>query len=151
MNALSPLRLSVAQLTTEASAEKVAEVLGEVEFVARQLKELRANLDAALLEWVTTNGELVIGDQKFYAGTKSVTKCTDQRAALEAIINATAGDLDAIAAVLASGAFKYGTARSLGEEVARFFETTTVPDLKTGLPVREVKTINLKYAGRDAA
>ena len=96
--------------------------------------------------------EIQVGDVRYYEGaTKRVTP-NDIPAILEAILNATGGDVAAMAECLSSSPFKQATVRdTIGEyQHADLFTTDYVPDLKTGKPKRDLQIVNEKFTPRRA-
>jgi hypothetical protein len=64
------------------------------------------------------------GPTTYYIGRDVKHKCADVRKALEAIMEATGGDLDAVAGVLSTNAFKPAAAmKTLGAESGKHFVT----------------------------
>lgn len=146
---LAEIRSRVVLLSPDAPVDAVADVLTRLEYAAKYLREMRSQAEERILEYVTENGPVEIGDVKYYAGTEKKTVCRDTRGAAEAVLDATAGDLDTFCQQLSAQPFKYGALKLLlgQERWAKFFDVVETPDLKTGKPERKLLSVNQKYAG----
>lgn len=125
------------------------EVLLALNFVKR-LKEVAATLneqaEKAAIEWIAANGEIVDGDVRYYVAPSKVHKCKDTKGVLAALLQASDGDLDAVAECFASGAWKPGeTKKRLGDVADTFFETVATPDLKTGVAKPRLQKVNTAF------
>lgn len=129
-------------------AEVVAEAIGKVDALMRFARELRANCDRVVLEWVLLNGPLTVGDVKYYAGFRKVTKCQDNAAAVELLLTETGGDVQQLAACIASDGLKPGACREvLGPRFGEVFTTEERPELREGKPVKGLLKANTKFQG----
>ena len=132
-----------------AANDEVAQALEFVGRLRQVARELDARLEAATLAWIEANGPVRTGrDGPYYvAGVKKSVKCRDQKAVLSALLDATGGDLDAVAEVLSSGCWKHGAAsKRLAPEVySGLFETVEQPEVK------EVKRIDPQFSHKKEA
>jgi hypothetical protein len=104
------------------------------------VREYSARLKDAAIEYVNNNGPVETETARYYVGTKRTTKCRDTTRAVEAVLQATGGDLDRLVGCLSSQPLKHGECEGvLGDEWDRHFAITEVPDLKTGRPQKELK------------
>lgn len=152
MSDLLAVRELAASISVDAPPEQVADVWNRWQAFKRLVAATDEGIKASVLEWCETRGDLNVGDgQRLYAGTKKETKCISPRAALEALLEATGGDLDAVSAVLCSQPFKDAAAKlAVGERAGEFWRTDEVPDLKTGKAARELKQVNENFPRRKA-
>ncbi len=130
-------------LTTSCSIEDVSRRMDVIDAMKRRLKELECEFDQQMMEWIDANGDVTIGEKRYYNGYEKETKCIDGRGAVESLLVACNGDLDQFCGCLASGALKPGASRSVlsPEAFARFFETREKKSLKEGKPVRKVLAV----------
>jgi len=135
-------------LEVNSDAEAALELLDLMRFWTAQLKQARAMATEALIEWIDGNGDLEMGEKRWYVGTTKRVKLRDSFAAAEALLDATGGDLVEFCEALASEPFKQGHMRTvLGDaEHERLFSVDIVKDLKTGKPRREVKQTDKRFS-----
>ena len=121
--------------------------LGLVARLKEIVKELSASAEAGAIAWIQANGEFQEGSVRYYVAANKTTKCPDQRAALEAVLEAGGGDLDKLAEMLASGAFKPGACRKFlpPEKFAALFVTTETADLKEGVAKPRLQVVNTEF------
>tara|TARA_Y100000310_G_scaffold172765_1_gene172903 strand:- start:915 stop:1442 length:528 start_codon:yes stop_codon:yes gene_type:complete len=89
--------------------------------------------------------EVVIGSIRYYIGTTKTYKVKDKADLLEALLNHTGGDFDAIVECLSSNAFKHGAVRKQFEDEQKFdqhFEQDVVRNIKDGSPKRGLQEVN---------
>ncbi len=140
------LETSLATIDPEVPREAV---LQAVDFVARLgeiYRQLKAQLDARMVEWIDANGELVNGEVRYYVGNDKDTKCVDLKETLNACYAAAGGDEDALITVLSTNAFKPGACRKLlpADTYAKCFVTTERVKVLEGKPVKQLQ----KFDGR---
>lgn len=154
-NAIQPSEQTIPELTkrvlslgTKAPKEDVAAMLDLIACYKRRIKEVDDLFEKMAIEWVEANGDLDIGNGiRYYVGTPSTTKCIDKKTALVGLLEATAGDVDALCEHLASDPIKHGAARkTLPPEVyAKCFETTTKKTLEEGKPKKRLLAANDRF------
>lgn len=112
--------------------------------IVTAIKKLAGQAKIAFLD---RHGEVVCGEVRYYNGVERKTRCVDQAAVAEAILNATGGDLGKLNDCLASGAFKPGATSQVLDEAtySRLFKTEEVPDMKTGKPRRVTHAVNQNF------
>jgi hypothetical protein len=150
---LARIEAAALVLSPAAPAEALADVLGRLEQLKRRVREADALLKAQVLEWVTVNGPVTIGETRYWAGHRKVTTCPDQAAAVTALLAATGGDLDAVAGCLAADALKPGACRAAlpPGEFDRLFRVEERPELRAGKPARRLMSCNTQFAGKGQA
>lgn len=131
-----------------ATREQVLQSIDIIAGLKAKVKELDTNHKAALLAWLQFNGDLEVGELRYYVGTDKHTKCNNNRQTVEAILNACAGDVDSLASCIASDGLKTGACKTvLGDDgFASHFTTIVVSDVKTGKPKRKVLTANNRFS-----
>lgn len=137
----------LATLSTDSPKEQVLDVYDRVCLLKSLAKELAQMADAAMVEWIKANGEIEVGDLRYYVGKSKDTKCKDVRRTMESALNATGGDVDALVGLLSSGAWKPGACRQVlpPEEYAECFHTVEVEDVKTGKPKVGLQKVNTAF------
>jgi len=129
------------------NAEACALAINKLASLQALVRERKALLESALIEWIDHHGgELVVGDIRYYVGTKRSTKCKSKPATLQAILEANGGDLEAVCDHMASEPWKYGGLKELlGDKWGECFEVISEPDLKEGIAVRRLQSINTRF------
>jgi hypothetical protein len=147
MTETTDLSIDVATIELDTPADHVALTIGRIDDAIRRAKELKAELEATLLEWIPANGgELIIGDVRYYVGPDKKVKCRSISATVTALMEISGGDYDAFCECLSANAIKPGAARKLlADKFDEFFETTETLDLKTGKPLKKVQAINTRF------
>lgn len=137
----------VLEVNTDTPREQVVQAIDRIDFLKRTARELDQQLKAALIEWIDANGEITIGESRYYVGSKKAVKCRDAEQTLEALMTATGGDFAKVCDCLTSNAWKHGAARGVLDdaEFERCFHTVVQKEAKTGRAVREVKQINERF------
>jgi hypothetical protein len=144
--ALIHLGAEVEDLAEGDSLDRALDLFHRVEIVASMVREIKSKCAEQLAKWIEKNGEITMGDVRYYVGTTKSHKPHDLRYALHRTLEAVGGDLDALADALSSDAFKAGHAKKiLGEHFDEVFATTEKLDLRTGKPARELKVVNTKF------
>lgn len=120
-----------------AKPEQLAELWEFVCAVERDAKSAKSMLKERMAEWCEVNGDLTIGETRYYAGHENETKCLDVRGALEALMH---GDIDTLINCLRSDPFKPSVCREAMPplEYDRLFETKQKPVLKEGKPKKQL-------------
>lgn len=116
-----------------ATREQMLASLDLVKRLGEVYRAMKEHVESAATKWVQANGPFEDGTTRYYVGTAKKTKCRNLRATVEAIMQATGGDLDALVDCLASDAFKPGeTRKTLGDDFPKCFDVTEAVDLKSG-------------------
>lgn len=139
----------LASITIEADEDLVASAISSVDLLGEIYRELRGLRDVVVMDWLEANGDLEIGDVRYYVGTKRRTKVRDAALALEALLELTAGDLVAIGEAMVSEPFKQGHFRGLaGDETwEEHFRVEVDRDLKTGKPKKSLQRGDKRFLG----
>jgi hypothetical protein len=137
----------VASLSPESSQDEVLDVLQRISVAKQAIKELEAMAEESAIQWIDQNGDIVVGDVRYYVGKTKTTKCVDVRATMDAALTATGGDVDAMTELLSSGAWKHGACRKVlsPDDYERLFITTEKPDLKTDEPKRSLQRVDQRF------
>jgi len=135
------------QITTAMSPDQVAQTWSTLLALEKRMREVKNSMRDQMIEWIDANGELLIGDVRYYVGTVTKNRCNDITRTLEQVMNSAGGSMEDVAGTLSSNAFKHGATRNLVGD-AKFHELFTVeqvPDLKTGKPRRELKSADTRF------
>ena len=128
----------------EATREDVLTTMGFVKRLSEVARDCRAQFDKLAVEWIDQNGEIEDGQVWWYVGKERKTKCVNTQGTIQALLDATGGDLDRMAQCLCSDPFKPASTKAMLEEAgldhAALFETTEVMDLKEGKPKRSMRS-----------
>src|SRR5688500_18633271 len=87
--------LLVRRRTPIASSDLSLEVHEQTAALLRRAKDLRALAEDQAVAWIVRNGDLVCGPIRYYAGHRSITRCTDLQRAVELLLESVGGDLEA--------------------------------------------------------
>lgn len=133
-------------ITNDMTVEQVMEIRERLMFAETRVKEAKASLNAALMDYIDANGPFVVGDTRFYNGVKKTTKCKSVPKCVEALLTANSGDFDEFCKVLAAQPIKHGAAKGiLGDAWDEHFEVIEQQDVKTGKPKRETKAVDTRF------
>ena len=140
-------RSLLASISIDSPAERVADVWNRWQSIKRQIAAADEGVKDSIIEWCRKNGDLEVGEgNRLYVGPKKETRCLNPAAALEALIDATGGDITAVAEALAAQPFKNAAAAKLiGPAASDLWVTEEVPDVKTGKAKRELKQVNERF------
>lgn len=134
---------ALSDLEGDPSPERFEAAMAAVDNASATYREMREEWKRLSVEYLETEGDVTIGESRYYAGNvKSYKPRLEQAAMLETLLTAFDGDMHQVADCLSSGAWKPGTVRSLLDNDERFgtlFETITQVEAKTGKPKREMK------------
>ena len=111
-NAITIIEQECTAIAPKLTNDEVAAVLDRVNFYAAEMKRVKALTESLVMEWIRENGDLVISPTvRYYIGTDKSTKCLDQPAAVDALLDAAGGDMGAFCECLAANAIKHGAAK----------------------------------------
>lgn len=119
---LSPVERAVLTITTDASTNDVLDVYTRFGAFKSELKRLDELMEAAIIEWIKANGDLVMtypdgNAKRFYVGATKTTKCINPSGTLDALLESAGGDLQRVIDCLSSGCFRYAAVKKvIGEE-----------------------------------
>lgn len=131
--------------------ERIRDIRQQIDFAKQQVKRLEEMWDSAMLEHVQAVGPVVIGDIRYYAGTKKVTKCRSLEVTLGKFIGVgevvDEHTLRNLADHLSSNAFKPGAARLSmpPDQWDECFVVEEQAELKEGKPVKSLQSINTRF------
>jgi hypothetical protein len=130
----------IAALDTESDVEQAIELLNSVQLATRQLKDLNTQATAALVEWMESNGDITVGEVRYYPGTYRTYVPLDKYAIADHLLVVLEGDLRKFVETFASRPFKPSEVRTLLGEVQfrKLYELRESRDVKTGKPVKKV-------------
>jgi len=103
------------------------------------------------VEWCQKHGDLNVSPTKrYYAGTRRERKARENMAVLDAVLEATEGDLEAVTDALSAQPFKAGHCRTLlGDDLFDdLFETTVKDMMKDGVPTKTLLQADDRFGGR---
>lgn len=123
--------------------------LAAMDFAARLreiAKDLSAQVEANVIKWIKANGAIIDNGVKWYVGDEKKTVCTSVKDTLEAIMQASGGDFDAVVACLSTNAWKHGAASKLlpTDVYEKLFIQKVDDDLKEGKPDK-LQKFDTKY------
>lgn len=150
MNDLATINASVSSLDPATPFVDVVNVLGLIVDMKGRLDDLRRQAEAVAVEQLG-DGSVTIGDVRYYAAPTRTHKCRDLRHAVDVLLTATAGDVDALVDCLSSGALKPGETRRVldraGVAFADVFETVESTELREGKPakVKRLQAVNERF------
>jgi hypothetical protein len=138
---------AVGSIETDSPVEAVLEAMDRVAALKEQTRLLAELLEARVIAWIETNGDIENGDVRYYVGPNKTTRCNDLRATLTALLDACGGDMQEVCRHLSTSAFKPGACReTLAEsDYAELFITAETPDLKEGKPKRRVQKFDARF------
>lgn len=136
---------AVVEFDEDMTTDQVLHLFNAVQHAEERMKEIKRVMTEGLIAWIEKNGDLEIGDIRYYVGTQKRIKCIDPQAVIDEFLNNYS--YEDLVSSMSSQPFKYGTVRAkIGD--ARFdelFMTGEAPDLKTGKPKKVVKQVDAKY------
>jgi hypothetical protein len=137
----------ITPITPTSSIEQIADNLGRLKALAERARELKKQFDEQLLEYIEANGDVTIGEVRYYAGYEKETKCVDVPGALSCLLFLCGGEMEEFAGVLSANAIKHGAAKKymLPEMYEKHFVTSMKPDLKEGKPVKKVLAVKPEF------
>ena len=138
---------TIASLSPESPHDDVLDVLQRIAAAKQTINEMELLANDAAIQWIDANGDLVVGDVRYYVGVNKTTKCVDVRATMEAALTATGGDVDAMTELLGSGAWKHGACRKVldADDFHRLFITTEKSNLKSDEPERSLQRVDQRF------
>lgn len=139
----------IAALGVDSDPTKILTLRNRLVFFVSMAKELKARLDdEVFVAWLIHNGDLEVGDVRYYAGVEKTTKpATTLRALVEKLMEATGGDLDRFTELLSSNAVKPGACKQVlsEDEWRQAFVVTEADEVREGKPKKRVQEINQKF------
>jgi|13_taG_2_1085334.scaffolds.fasta_scaffold90657_2 hypothetical protein len=146
MTELQGLNGAILAINDESDAANVCEALDLIDVYKRAIREADRLLKEQLIDWINANGELTIGEKRYYVGNTKKTKPVNLERLCEAAITHAEGDFGAFAEALSANAFKPGACKALlGDEWGQHFIVEVVDDVKTGKPKKDIKVIDERF------
>ena len=133
------------------TAEEAARLVDLIDAMKRRLREVNDQCNRTLMEYIKKNGDLEVGESRYYVGSEKRVKCRGNEATTKAIVEATDGDISSLAAALCSDPWKHGHVRTVlgNDKFDELFLTEAVEDVKTGKPRKVLKKANDKYGRKE--
>ena len=128
----------------------VARTLLAVEHLSGLVRLALTRCREQTVEWCQKHGDLQVSPTKrYYAGTRRETKARQKLAVLEAVLEATEGDLESFSDAMSSQPFKAGHCRTLlGDDLFdELFETTVKDVMKDGVPTKTLLQADDRFGG----
>ncbi len=134
-------------ITEDSDGDAVLAVIQTVKRLKQLVVELHGEMEERAVAYLQQHGDLVCGDVRYYAGFRSSIVCRDVRQAVEAVLEAVSGDLDAFALTLASQPLKTGGCRGVLDQADfdRLFEKRVKKELKEGKPQKRLIEVNERF------
>ena len=150
MSELPAFTSQLALIDEDAPAGQILDLWERVQRHKRALREFDQELRQEFVRWLDANGELEVGDKRFYVKEKHTTRAIDKLQTAEALLTATSGDLQAFIDCLSSQPFLLGVSRKVvgNEAFAELFATEMVYDVGEGKPkkaIRELAVTDMRY------
>ena len=123
-------------ITEESDGDAVLAVIQMVKRLKQFVGDLNAEMEERVVAHLQQHGDLVFGDIRYYAGYRKSVVCTNVRQAIEAVLEAVGGDLDAFATALISQPMKMSGCRGVldASDFDRLFEKREKQEIKEGKP-----------------
>jgi hypothetical protein len=146
-NILARARSAVNAITEPHGVDQdaVMKAMDSVQLLKDEVRQLAGVCEAAIIRWIEENGDITVGDVRYYVGPEYKHKCVNVPAAVEAVLNATGGDMKVFCDCLTSQPFKPASTRKVLGEDTPLFETTTELDIKTGKPKRGLQRSDARF------
>ena len=128
--------------------DAIHDILTQFAGMKSAIREAEAAFKQRLLDIIRDTGrDIVVGDVRYYAGTKRETECVDVKGAIESALTVTGGDLDMLVSLLCKDPVKPGAARAMlpASDFALLFRMVEKPVLKEGRPVKELLSVDTKF------
>lgn len=136
-------------LSTESPAEQVVNLILARDAAKERLREACAGVDAFLKEWLEANGELELGDKRFFVGTETKKKDRDVARTYQCLRELSKPV--ELVGLLSTSAFKPGAVekflaeKGVPDMFGELFDVTVETDLKTGKPLKKVREVNQRF------
>jgi hypothetical protein len=132
---------TIVNVSADATPDQFAAAFELVDAIRDFERRMRLSLKSKMLEQIEQTGrDITIGPRRYYAGVESETRCEDNVAAVDALLDAAGGDLEVVARdCLRSDSIKPSAARLIlsAEAFDRLFKTTKRTVLKDGKPTTQ--------------
>lgn len=145
---LATVENDIILLTPLVPKDIVLQAMERVHFLKKEAKRLDDLFEQFAIEWIRSNGDLVVNDTvRYYVGATKTTKCVDVPETIKALLNATDGDFGKLCETLSSGCIKHGAAKKIlsEEDFTKLFITSSSDNLEEGKPDKKLKKIDTKF------
>ena len=134
-NLIDRVKSSIVALDNDTATKDDA--LTAMNFAARLrevAKELSAQVEQGVIKLIKVKGPIIDGSIKYYVGVAKTTKCVSVRDTLEAVLEASSGDYDAVVSCLSANAWKHGQCGKLlsPDQYAKLFVVSEDDELREG-------------------
>jgi hypothetical protein len=142
---------NISSIDCDSTPEQIAEVVLAMEAWSDAVKESQKMLKEALHEWLNQQDkgtQLIIGTKKYYIGSTVTKKANDNAAALQALFEATGGDMEEVGKCISSGASAFKLAKCkqvLGDEAYKEQFTELVKKDVKGETVKTLKAVDTRF------
>lgn len=135
---LATIEQEVTRISPLLSMDNVLLTHSRLQWLKGEVKRVADLCEAAMVEWVKTNGPIIDGTKSWVIGRTKKVKCRDVPATIEALLKATGGDFEKMCDNLSSGAVKHGAASKwlTPEEFDRLFEVSWDEGIELGKPLK---------------
>ena len=125
----------VEAITIGTDVEKLMGVRDAVKAMAAAIRHLNKQVELAMINWIDTNGEITVGEARYYVGITRKTKAKNNSMVYDTLIQELQGDQDAVMQCMSANPWKPGGIKKLLNDDDKFgdlFDVTIDKDLKTG-------------------
>ncbi len=132
-----------------ATSDQILEASEFVDALGAAYRQIKERYEQAAVAYIKANGEIRSGERRLWVEPNTTVKCTDVKGTLQALLEVTGGDLEAVVGCLASDAWKQGQTRKvLGDRAEGLFETKVTSKVKSeGGEAKEVERLqDVNYA-----
>lgn len=127
------------------------EMILAVDSLCHLASEVRQLRDEALKPWIEANGEIIIGEDKWFVGPNKKEKDRDVGATFDCLHDLAGSDHAAFVSLLSTNAFKPGAVKrflkdkSVPDMYEVLFDVTVEMDVQTKRPKKTVQRINEQF------
>lgn len=143
---MEDLQDAIITINPDADTQALLELYFRLKAYIERGRDMKLMLEEKLVENLSANGPVMVGDVQYRAGVKKTTKCMNLPGAVQALLESVGGDFDAFCQCLSSNAIKYGAAREpLGERWDEFFKVEEQLELVEGKAKKSLIEVNTKF------
>lgn len=140
------IAVAVRKIDATATVDDVAEALALLAGMKERIKDLEAELEERMVDYVSDHGSITIGETRYWVGPRKTTRCVNVPGAIQALLEATGGDFETFCTFLSSQPLKHGACREpLGEQWPFYFQTQEELELKTGQPLKRLQKADTRF------
>lgn len=143
---MEDLETAIITTSPDDDTHKLLELYFRLKAYIERGRDMKLMLEEKLVENLSANGPVMVGDVQYRAGVKKTTKCQNLPGAVQALLESVGGDFDAFCQCLSSNAIKYGAAREpLGDRWDEFFKVEEQLELVEGKAKKSLIEVNTKF------